>query len=327
MIGRIIEIAGEGRYLHVDRGFLVVEHRGVELGRTPLDDVSALIANTHALTYSNNLLVALAERGCPFVVCGKNHMPRAFLWPVASHHRQGGRMDAQFAASLPLRKRLWRDVVRAKLAMQAATLGAYALPEAPLRSLIGKVRSGDTGNLEGVGARRYWSLLFGKTFRRNTDADGTNALLNYGYTVLRATVARHLIATGLHPGLSLYHSNDANPMRLVDDLMEPFRPLVDALVRQRTDLGLYDVDTVNKRELVLLMAHSIPTPEGLSPIAVAIERFCQSLAQVYEGGRKTLALPFTESNGIRAMLGEKAAKAVPDNGQAEKTQAGGAEEE
>ncbi len=302
MIGRIVEVAGDGRYLHVERGFLVAERRGTELGRVPLDDVSALIATAHGVVISNNLLVALAERGAPVVICGRNQLPRAVLWPLASHHRQGARMDAQLAASKPLRKRLWRDLVRSKLSMQAACLGAYGLPEAPLRALVPNVRAGDPSNQEGVGARRYWSRLLGKSFRRNPDGDDINGQLNYGYTVLRATVARYLIATGLHPGLPLHHANDGNAMRLVDDMMEPFRPCVDALVRQRVDLGLYTVDAVAKRELALLMTRPVRTEEGFGPIANAIERLCLSLALVYEGERKTLSLPIAQAASLRAML-------------------------
>jgi CRISPR-associated protein Cas1 len=302
MIGRIVEVAGQGRYLHADRGFLVAERNGAELGRVPLDDVAALIATAHGAVMSRHLLSALAERGAPVVICGRDQMPRAVLWPLRGHHLQGRRLDAQLGVGKPLRKRLWRDLVRAKLSMQAAALGAYGLPEAPLRALVSKVRSGDAGNLEGVGARRYWSLLLGKDFRRDRAANGINGQLNYGYTVLRATVARHLVATGLHPGLPLHHANDGNAMRLVDDLMEPFRPCVDALVRQRVDLGLYDVDAVAKRELALLMTRPIRTKEGASPLAIAIERLCLSLAQVYEGERKDLALPLADAASLRAML-------------------------
>jgi CRISPR-associated protein Cas1 len=311
MIGRIVEVAGDGRYLHMARGFLIAERHGAELGRVPLDDVAALIATAHGVVMSNNLLAALAERGAPVVICGRNQMPRAVLWPLDAHHRQGARLDAQLAASLPLRKRLWRDLVRSKIAMQAACLGAYGLPEAPLRALIPKVRSGDPGNQEGVAARRYWPLLFGRAFRRNPDSEGANALLNYGYTVLRATVARHLVATGLHPGLPLHHANDGNAMRLVDDVMEPFRPCVDALVRQRTDLGFHEVDAASKRELALLMTRPVRTAEGESPIANAIERLCLSLAQVYEGESKTLSLPLADAASLRTMLAVKACRKRP----------------
>jgi CRISP-associated protein Cas1 len=317
VIGRIVEIAGEGRYLHVARGFLIVERRGAEVGRVPLDDIAAVIANAHGLIYSNNLLVALAKRACPFVVCGKNHAPVAVLWPIETHHKQGHRFDTQMAAKLPLRKRLWKDIVQSKLNMQAATLGAFKLPEAPLRTLVVKVKSGDSTNMEGVGARRYWTLLLGKAFRRDQNADGINAMLNYGYTILRATVARHVLSAGLHPNLPLHHANDFNAMRLVDDLMEPFRPLIDAQVRQLVDLGRYEVDAHNKRELALLMTRSIPTEEGLSPITIAIERMCYSIAQIFEGGRSELLLPLTKAEGVKAMLGEKTAIAVVNDAKAE----------
>lgn len=317
MIGRIVEIASDGCYLHVSRGFLIVQYRNEELGRTPLDDIAALIANAHGLVYSHNVLMALARRGCPFVVCGKNHAPLAVLWTIENHHRQGARVDAQLKASLPLRKQLWRQLVRSKLGMQAATLGAHGLPEAPLRALIRKVQSGDSRNIEGVGARRYWQLLFGKAFRREQNGEGLNGLLNYGYTVLRATVARHLLATGLHPNLPLHHANDGNAMRLVDDLMEPFRPLVDAQIKQLTNFDLCEVDTTTKRILALLMARSIPTPEGLSPISNAIERLCLSLAQVYEGNRYKLTLPLDGSAGIVGMLGELEVVASESYGETE----------
>lgn len=303
MIGRVVEIAGESRYLFKDRGFLVISHQGEEQGRIPLDDVSALICNAHGLTYSNNLLVSLAERGCPIVLCGKNHAPVGIVCSVLNHHVQGARIDAQTAVSVPRRKQLWQQIVRAKLGMQAATLGAYGLPDAPLRALIPKVRSGDTSNMEGVGARRYWQLLFGADFRRDRDSEGINSLLNYGYTVLRSAVARHLLATGLHPGIALHHSNDGNALRLVDDLMEPFRPLIDAKVKNLVGEGLSDVDAITKRKLATSLVSSLPTEAGLSPLTVAIERLCNSLAQVYAGERSCLAFPSDHSDAVLIWLG------------------------
>lgn len=291
MIGRIVEIAGDARYLSLERGFLIISHRGVEVGRTPIDDVAALIGNAYGLSYSNNLLVALAERGCPFVLCGANHRPAGILWPVYGHHRQAARMDAQLSASAPLRKRLWKQIVQSKIAMQAAVIGLYGGPEQPIRHWVGKVRSGDPGNVEAHAARAYWKLMFGRDFRRDHNGEGINALLNYGYTVLRATVARHLMAAGLHPGLPLYHANEGNPMRLVDDLMEPFRPLVDAWVRRLADAGVRQVDAESKRALAMLPVRNLSTRYGISPIAMAAQRLCISLAQTYETPAGKLELP------------------------------------
>ena len=304
MIGRIVEIAGDSRYLSLDRGFLVVSHRGEEVGRTPIDDVAGLIGNAHGLSYSNNLLVAMAERGIPFVLCGAQHRPVGMLWPVEGHHRQAARMDAQLRAALPLKKRLWKQLVQSKIGMQAAVLGLYEGPEPPLRRMIGKVRAGDLGNVEGQAARAYWGLLLGPTFRRDQQAEGANALLNYGYTVLRATVARHLMAAGLHPGVPIHHANEGNPMRLVDDLMEPFRPLVDAWVRRLLESGCSIVDTDSKRALALLPTRSLLTEYGISPVSVVIQRLCISLAQVYEDPASTLELPPCNAKTLSSMWDE-----------------------
>lgn len=305
MIGRIVEIAGDGRYVSLERGFLIVSHRGEEVGRTPIDDVAALIGNAHGLSYSNNLLVALAERGCPFVLCGAQHRPVGILWPIDGHHRQAARMDAQLRASAPLRKRIWKQVVQCKIAMQAAALGLFDGPQPPLRRWIGKVRVGDPGNVEGQAARTYWPLMFGRGFRRDQDGAEMNALLNYGYTVLRATVARHLIAAGLHPGIPIHHANEGNPMRLVDDLMEPFRPLVDAWVRRLRDAGTVDVDAGSKRTLALLPTRTLRSPQGNSPVTLAIQRVCVSLAQVYEGDCKRLDLPQADVDSLRSLWDER----------------------
>jgi CRISPR-associated protein Cas1 len=291
MLGRIVEIAEDGRHLRRDRGFLVVstqEAASTELGRVALEDIAAVIAHAHGITYTNNLLVALAERGAPFVLCAANHNAIGMLLPLQGHHEQGRRMDAQIAASRPTRKRAWAEVVRAKLAQQATVLEAAGMPTAPLAALVSQVRSGDPRNLEAQGARRYWTLLFGSGFQRDPDRPGINALLNYGYTVLRAATARGVLAAGLHPTLGIFHSNGSNAMRLVDDLMEPFRPLVDHAVWQLSRDGHDQLTTETKRVLVNVLYEDRPTPHGISPTMVCIHRLAGSLAQVYLGERSTL---------------------------------------
>lgn len=235
MIGRIVEVADDKRHLFVNRGFMVVrdtDGERKELGQVPLDDIAAVIANAHGITYTNNLLVALAERGVPFVLCAANHNAVGMLLTLDGHHVQSKRIEAQLSASQPTHKRMWATIVKSKLEQQAAALEAAGAPTAPLSALVSKVRSGDPDNLEGVGARRYWRLLFGDEFRRDQDAGGVNGLLNYGYTVARAATARAIVAAGLHPSIGVHHCNDANPLRLVDDLMEPFRPVIDLKVWQ-----------------------------------------------------------------------------------------------
>jgi CRISPR-associated protein Cas1 len=276
------------------RGFMVVESTAKdckELGRIPLDDIGAVIANAYGLSYTNNLLVALAERGAPFVLCGSNHNVVGMLFSVDGNHQQAKRFDAQISAGKPIKNRLWADIVKSKLAWQAAVLDRTGSPSAPLKSLLGKVKSGDPDNIEAQGARRYWTLLFGKAFRRDKEAHGINAMLNYGYTILRATTARAVVAAGLHPTLGLHHSNESNPMRLVDDLMEPFRPIIDFKVWQLSKNSELTVNADVKRKIALTMFVDIQTNGGISPLSVCIQNTATSLAHTFLGESKKLNLP------------------------------------
>ncbi|MDZ4124868.1 MAG: type II CRISPR-associated endonuclease Cas1, partial [Hydrogenophaga sp.] len=178
-----------------------------------------------------------------------------------------------------------------KLEQQAAALEATGAPTAPLSALAAKVKSGDPDNLEAQGARRYWGLLFGSGFRRDQSAGNTNALLNYGYTVLRAATARAVIAAGLHPSIGLNHSHDNNAMRLVDDLMEPFRPVVDLKVWQLMRNQEDEVTPETKRALVRTLYDGMQSEAGATPVMVCIQKLATSLALVYLGQRGKLDLP------------------------------------
>lgn len=294
MIGRIVEVADDKRHLFLSRGFLVVQDTDgerKELGQVPLDDITAVIANAHGLSYTNNLLVALAERNAPLVICAANHNAVGMLLPIEGNYQQAKRFDAQIAASQPLRKRLWADIVKSKLQQQAAALEAAGAPHIPLAALVRKVRSGDPDNMEAQGARRYWGLLFGNDFRRDQQGYGVNALLNYGYTVLRAATARAVVAAGLHPTLSLHHSNAGNAMRLVDDLMEPFRPMIDLKVWQLNKQGEAQVTPDSKRALVRVLYDDMQTSIGATPVMVCAQNLATSLAQIYIGEKDKLDLP------------------------------------
>ena len=294
MLGRIVEVSNDKRHLSVYRGFMLVHSTGEdrqEVGRVPLDDIAALIANAHGLSYTNNLLVALAERGAPFVLCAANHNVVGMLWPMDGHHQQAHRFEAQIASALPTRKQLWSSIVKSKLLNQAAVLQAAGAPHMPVQALARQVRSGDPDNLEAQGARKYWGLLMGPLFRRDQQADGVNALLNYGYTVLRAATARAVVAAGLHPSIGLHHSHDNNAMRLVDDLMEPFRPVIDMTVWQLQNSGPCVVNADTKRVLVQSLYRDLPTDAGRTPVLVAVQKMATSLAQVLLGERKALDVP------------------------------------
>lgn len=293
MIGRVVEIASDDRHLAIVRGFLTVSASGEEVGRVPLDDIGVLLCHAHGLTYSNNLMVELARRGAAVVLCGANHMPVAWLWPLDGHHVQSLRMRQQLEAGEPLRKRLWQVLVRAKIEQQQAVLARLGKPDGAFDLLARKVRSGDPENIEAQAARRYWPLLMGTAFRRDREAGGANAMLNYGYTVLRAGVARAVVSAGLHPSIGLHHSNRSNPMCLVDDLMEPFRPIVDYMVAQFTVSGLSGVTPEIKRVLAQVLAFDMSTDQGTTPVSTCLERLATSIAQSFETGKPSLSLPKT----------------------------------
>lgn len=294
MIGRIVEVADDKRHLFLSRGFMVVqdtEGERKELGQVPLDDIAAVIANAHGLSYTNNLLVALAERCAPFVLCAANHNAVGMVLPIEGNYQQAKRYDAQIASSQPLIKRLWAEIVKSKLQQQAAALEAAGAPYVPLQALVRKVRSGDPENFEAQGARRYWGLLFGDDFRRDQQGGGLNTMLNYGYTVLRAATARSVVAAGLHPTIGLHHSNEGNAMRLVDDLMEPFRPVIDLKVWQLQKQGESEITPETKRALVRTLYDDMQTNAGATPVMVCAQKLATSLAQVFMGEKDKLDLP------------------------------------
>lgn len=292
MLGRIIEISGEGRRVSLHRGFLEISGPEGCIGQVPLDDVEAVIASSPAVSYTSQALSALAERGAPLVICGRNFAPSAFLLPVDGHHAQGERFEAQAAASVPMRKQLWAQIVKAKISAQATALERTGGSALPLRQLAPRVRSGDTGNIEAQVAQKYLPAMFGNAFRRDREAAGLNGALNYGYTVLRAATARSIVAAGLHPSLGLHHVSKGNSLRLADDLMEPFRPAVDLIVwTMAKEADFADLDPPRKRRLAAVLHADYETAEGASPLSNVLTRLAQSLAQVFLGERKRLAWP------------------------------------
>ncbi|MGH9811405.1 MAG: type II CRISPR-associated endonuclease Cas1, partial [Terriglobia bacterium] len=270
---------------------MTISADGDEVGRVPLDDIGVLLCHAHGLTYSNNLLVQLCQRGAAVVLCGRNHMPLAWVWPMDGHHVQALRMRHQLEADESLRKRLWRTLVRAKIKQQGAVLERVGKPDSAFDMLARKVRSGDPENMEAQAARRYWPLLMGEQFRRDRQTGGANALLNYGYTVLRAGVARAVVSTGLHPSIGLHHANRGNSMCLVDDLMEPFRPLVDYSVARLLADGAIDVTPDAKGNLARVLSMDMATERGTTPVSTCLDRLAVSLAAAFETGKSELDLP------------------------------------
>ena len=291
-IGRIVDIEQDDIHLSIKRGFLIIEKEHIEAASIPIDQIDAVIAHAHGLSYTNNVLVKLAEHGAAFVFCGANHSPAGYLITAEGHHKQAARIDAQIRASSRLKGRLWKDIIRAKIVNQGTNLKQLNRPHAEaLFAMSQRVKLDDPDNLEAQAARRYWGALFGVDFRRDRGSAGINAMLNYGYAVLRALIVRNIMASGLLPVIGLHHCNQNNPMRLADDLIEPLRPLVDFQVYQLVNQGFDGVTPEVKRILGTIGHIEVTHSKGATALRSGIEYMCLSLVHVFENGKGSLDIP------------------------------------
>ena len=261
------------------------------MGSVALDDLACLLVCGHGVTYSNDLLAALSERAVPVVLCGRNMAPLAVLWPLSAHHLSGGRIQAQAAATRPLKERMWGEIVRAKVLFQARNLENHGIKAGHLTALARSVAPGDERNVEAEAAHVYFGRCFGPGFRRDRTQDGVNALLNYGYTVLRAATARAVMLSGLHPALGIHHRSARNSMPLVDDLMEPFRPVADMLVMRLAGEGMVSLEKEAKRLLSALPNVDMPLAGQTSTVSGCLKALSASVADVFTGERDALTLP------------------------------------
>lgn len=290
MVGRILELTKPGLSVHKRRGFLAIDTSDGEAGRIAFDDVEAVLVASPGVVWSNTALAELAARQVPVMVLGHDFNPVAVMLPLNGHFQQAHRIRAQADASLPFRKQAWATLVRHKITAQAEALERVNEPSERLRRLATVVRSGDPDNREAQAAQVYWPLMMDKAFRRNRDAAGANALLNYGYAVLRAATTRAIVAAGLHPSLSVHHRSGGDALVLADDMMEPFRPTIDLTVRRLVRSGIIEVAEA-RADLVACLAADFPTSQGASPLSQVLVRLAQSLAQSCETGKLRLIFP------------------------------------
>jgi len=253
-----------------------------EVHTVPLEEIAVVVVSHPQVTYSHAVLPGLAAAGAILVACDSKHMPAAMMLPLVTHSVQTERFAAQAKASVPTCKRLWQQFVKAKLEAQAQLLEYRSGNDCGLRALAAEVRSGDPENVEARGARLYWRALFGDDFRRDREAEDLNRHLNYGYAVLRAIAARAVCAAGLHPSLGIHHHNRYDAFCLADDVMEPFRPLVDRVVvnlhdRRGADMPM-DRDT--KRALLASLLERYEFEDETRSLFDWVNRTASSLASV-----------------------------------------------
>ncbi|MFK7867165.1 MAG: type II CRISPR-associated endonuclease Cas1 [Alphaproteobacteria bacterium] len=219
---KTVEIALAGTKLSIRNRQLVIERPDHTPASLPVEDIGMIILDNGQTRYTQSVMVNLMEAGAVILLSGTDHLPLGMMLPFNSYHAVTKRQIAQTQSKASLKKRLWQQLVKSKIEGQARLLTHMNQSDHGLNKLAAKVRSGDPENVEAWAAQIYWPALFGKNFRRDRKEPNINALLNYGYAIIRASCARYLVASGMNPTLGVFHSNRSNPFCLADDMLEHF---------------------------------------------------------------------------------------------------------
>lgn len=298
MLNRVLEIAENNRVASLNRGFIIIQEGKTELGSVPLDDIAVLLVSAQGFTVTKNVLNALSEKGCMTVFCGKNYTPQSMVVPIASHTYFTKIIKNQINASEPFKKRIWQHIVIQKCKNQAAALRYCGKDnDSVLIDKIARmVKSGDPENREAYAARMYWKSLFGDDFIRDKDGEGVNALLNYGYAIMRAGMTRAICAHGLIPSLGVHHDNNLNQFCLADDLFEIYRPIVDVMVYKLIQQNECEVLPSTKRVLANLLKVKVHTSEGECQVVQSMHYYVSSFVNALEERKPVIDLPCWEGN-------------------------------
>ncbi|MBI1209572.1 MAG: type II CRISPR-associated endonuclease Cas1 [Azospirillum sp.] len=286
---RTLDIATPGSRVGLDGSRLTVDRPEKPRVGVAIEDIDLVVLEVPAVAVTGAALAALAKAGIPAMVCDAGHRPVGWLQPVgAREHVIAARAHRQAALPARTRGRLWADIVRAKLGRQAEVLAEAGGHAARLHQLVRTVKPADPSNVEATAARIYWPGLFGADFRRRSE-DPRAGALDYGYAVLRAIVCRAVVAAGLHPGVGLHHARAANPFALADDLIEPFRPVVDRIVLR---FGPRIPGTAEMKQRMAAVGEEACRSGGESVrCRSAVQTAVDSLARIIDDGRGRLALP------------------------------------
>lgn len=294
MTERIVEIAEGAARLHVRLEQLVIDPENGPSTTTPIAELAALVVTHPRVQLTQSVMASIAAAGGTVVICNSHFLPAALLLPLESHFAQTERFARQAQLSEPRRKRAWQQIVQAKIRAQARLLQELHCDDGGIAALAEQVRSGDPENVEAQAARRYWPRLFGDPhFRRGRIGPDQNAHLNYGYTVLRAAVARALCAAGLHPSFGLKHRNRYDSFCLAADVMEPFRPLVDRAVALwvRENDPAEPLSAEAKKCLIAALQARYEAWAERRTLFDWLARTASSLARVIEGSQPAMEIP------------------------------------
>lgn len=266
-----------------------------EIRTIPIEDVGVIILDNKQITITQGLMEELLQNNCAIVTCDSKHLPAGLMLPLSGNSIQTERFRHQIDASLPLKKQLWQQTIEAKIRNQAAVL-EYATGEEHRNMHIwaGSVRSGDTENMEARAAVYYWKTIFpdNPNFVRGQEGEMPNALLNYGYAILRAIVARALVGSGLLPTLGIHHHNRYNAYCLADDIMEPYRPYVDKIIIDRINTeDILELTSETKVKLLNIPVTEVVINGRRSPLMLAVSQTASSLVKCFRGESRRLIYP------------------------------------
>lgn len=295
---------GNPSYLSVKNSQLVVKFTNQETQQevvrtVPIEDIGVVVLEDRQITITNAALDALLQNNCAVITCDEKHMPAGMLLPLEGNTIQSERFANQIDASLPLKKQLWQQTIQAKIRNQASVLKRLSGVEVGcMLAWANDVKSGDSDNLEGRSAAYYWKNIFPNLpgFTRDREGEMPNNLLNYGYAIVRAVIARSLVASGLLPTLGIHHHNRYNAYCLADDIMEPYRPYVDELVINimRSGIDYGELTTDLKKQLLGLPVTEVVIGGQRSPLMVAASQTTSSLCKCYSGELRKLVYPTME---------------------------------
>lgn len=257
----------------------------------PIEDVGVVVLDNRQITITQGVLEALLENNCAVITCDSCRMPVGLLLPLSGNTTQNERFRTQLDASLPLQKQLWQQTVQTKILNQASVLHKMRGSEVRnMKKWAAQVRSGDVDNMEARAAVYYWANLFTE-FKRDRDGETPNDLLNYGYAILRAVVARGLVGSGMLPTFGIHHHNRYNAYCLADDIMEPYRPYIDRLVVELYDSGVRELDTNAKAKLLSIPVLDVTIDGNRSPLMIAVGQTTASLYKCFSGESRKISYP------------------------------------
>ncbi|SMN10690.1 CRISPR-associated protein Cas1 [uncultured Candidatus Thioglobus sp.] len=292
MIKRIVEVSNPS-YLHLKNKQLIIEQDHQQVAQVPIEDIGVLILEHSTISITQLLIIECQKNNVAIIFCDEKHLPYSTVLPIAEGNNLHQKiLKQQINITEPVRKNLWKQIIQQKIQNQADTLKQFDKNYTRLEKLAQEVKSGDSKNAEGLAAQYYWKALFGQGFIRNQNADGINAVLNYGYSIIRAMTARSIVAAGLHPAIGLFHHNQYNGLCLADDLMEPFRPWVDSiayeLYQENNDIQI----TKNiKIPFLNLLSGRVKFSEKYMPLMVSIHYLTADLKRNFSKENKKLIYP------------------------------------